>query len=104
MENKGIRTHTLASSRPRSLTGVPDLGDMICDGGSSSGPRILPGHHDPFLRRTHTMVPGEVSPTPQQATSPSPPPPSEHPAIPPPATKPSPNRRLASPRLASPRF
>jgi hypothetical protein len=78
-----VGPYTLASSRPRSLTGVPDLGDMICDGGSSSGPRILPGHQDPFLRRTHTMVPGEVSPTPQQPPSPSAPPSTELPTIPP---------------------
>nr|CAB3447613.1 unnamed protein product [Digitaria exilis] len=70
-----------------SLTGVPDLGDMICDGGSSSGPRILPGHHDPFLRRTHTMVPGEVSPTPQQPPSP----------FPPSRLPPNPNRRSSPP-------
>ena len=44
-----MKTYTLASSRPRSLTGVPDLGDMICDGGSSAWPRILPGHQEPFL-------------------------------------------------------
>jgi hypothetical protein len=73
---------------------------MICDGGSSWGPRILPGHQDPFLRRTHTMVPGEVSPTPQQPPSPSAPPSTELPTIPLP---PNPNRRAAGPR-ASPSF
>ncbi|KAL6008267.1 hypothetical protein ACLOJK_033773 [Asimina triloba] len=49
--------YTLASSLPRSLTGVPDLGDMTCEADSSSGPRIRPGHHDPFLRRTQTIAP-----------------------------------------------
>lgn len=30
----------LASSWPRSLSGVPDLGDMISDGGNSPWPKI----------------------------------------------------------------
>jgi hypothetical protein len=29
---------------------------------SSSGPTIFPGHHDPFLRRTHTIDPTLKSP------------------------------------------
>lgn len=54
-------TYTLASSLPRSFTGVPDLGVGTQPSGSSSGPRILPGHHDPFLRRTQTKDPAEAS-------------------------------------------
>lgn len=65
-----MRTYTLASSLPRSLTGVPDLGDMRWDADSSSWPRILPGHQDPFLRRTQTMVPTlQSTPVPPPAPS-----------------------------------
>lgn len=65
------KTHTLASSRPRSLTGVPDLGDMRCDAESSSCPSILPGHQEPFLRLTQTIVPTPHSPAPIPPSDPS---------------------------------
>lgn len=54
-------THTLASSRPRSFTGVPDLGETKQLSESSSKPIIRPGHHDPFLRRTQTNPPTDGS-------------------------------------------
>jgi len=50
-------TYTLASSLPRSFTGVPDRGDVICVESRSSCPSILPGHHEPFLLLTHTIDP-----------------------------------------------
>jgi hypothetical protein len=89
----------LASSRPSSLTGVPVLGDTTCDAGSSSCPSILPGHQEPFRRRTHTMVPGEQSSMPPPSASPSPPPapPSPPELRPMPATNPT----KRNPRFAS---
>ena len=54
-------TYTLASSRPRSLTGVPDLGETKLPSEISSRPTIRPGHHEPFLRRTQTKAPTDAS-------------------------------------------
>lgn len=54
-------THTLASSRPRSLTGVPDLGETNEPSDNSSRPIMRPGHHDPFRRRTQTNPPTDAS-------------------------------------------
>uniref|UniRef100_A0A2P2KC87 Uncharacterized protein n=1 Tax=Rhizophora mucronata TaxID=61149 RepID=A0A2P2KC87_RHIMU len=51
----------LASSLPRSLTGVPVLGDDTLQSASSSGSSILPGHQEPFLLRTHTIGPTQPS-------------------------------------------
>uniref|UniRef100_A0A9I9E639 Uncharacterized protein n=1 Tax=Cucumis melo TaxID=3656 RepID=A0A9I9E639_CUCME len=51
----------LASSRPRSFTGVPDLGETKQLSDNSSRPKILPGHHDPFRRRTQTNPPTDES-------------------------------------------
>lgn len=56
-------THTLASSRPNSLTGVPDLGETKEPSDNSSIPIIRPGHHDPFRRRTQTKPPTDASMT-----------------------------------------
>lgn len=62
-KNKRVKeqTHTLASSRPRSLTGVPDLGETKQPSDNSSRPIIRPGHHDPFRRRTQTNPPTDAS-------------------------------------------
>lgn len=54
-------TDTLASSRPRSLTGVPDLGETKEPSDNSSSPIIRPGHHEPFRRRTQTNPPTDAS-------------------------------------------
>lgn len=40
---------------------MPDLGETKLLSGSSSGPRIRPGHHDPFLLRTQTKPPTDAS-------------------------------------------
>jgi hypothetical protein len=90
----------LASSRPSSLTGVPVLGDTTCDAGSSSCPSILPGHQEPFRRRTHTMVPGEQSSMPPPSASPSPPPPAP-PSPPELRPMPATNPTKRNPRSAS---
>ena len=58
---KWSSTHTLASSRPSSLTGVPDLGETKQLSDNSSRPIIRPGHQDPLRRRTHTKPPTDVS-------------------------------------------
>lgn len=47
----------LASLRPRSFTGVPDLGETRQLSGSSSWPIIRPGHQEPFRRLTQTNPP-----------------------------------------------
>lgn len=54
-------THMLASSRPRSFTGVPDFGETKQLSDSSSRPIIRPGHHDPLRRRTQTKPPTDAS-------------------------------------------
>uniref|UniRef100_A0A0A9F2B7 Uncharacterized protein n=1 Tax=Arundo donax TaxID=35708 RepID=A0A0A9F2B7_ARUDO len=52
----------LPSWRPRSLMGVPaERGGMTQFSGSSSMPRIRPGHQDPLRRRTHTSAPTSAS-------------------------------------------
>ena len=56
-----LRAYTLASSLPRSLTGVPDLGDTKQLSDNSSTPIIRPGHQDPFRRRTQTNPPTVAS-------------------------------------------
>ena len=61
MEKEVYRTNTLASSRPKSLTGVPDLGETKQLSDNSSRPIIRPGHHDPFLLRTQTNPPTDAS-------------------------------------------
>ncbi|RWW02694.1 hypothetical protein GW17_00034199 [Ensete ventricosum] len=60
---------------------------MRCDADSSSGPRILPGHQEPFLRRTQTIVP-----TLQSTPFPPPSPSSENPILSLP-TRPQPRSR-----------
>lgn len=60
------KTYTLASSLPRSLTGVPVRGEDRLHSASSSGLIIFPGHHEPFLLLTQT-----IGPTPQ-STAPDP--------------------------------
>ena len=62
-------TDTLASSLPRSLTGVPERGDVRCEVESSSAPSIFPGHHDPFLLLTHTIDPALHPPAPDPSLS-----------------------------------
>ena len=52
----------LPSGRPRSLMGVPaERGGTTQFSGSSSWPRIRPGHQDPLRRRTQTSAPTSAS-------------------------------------------
>lgn len=60
-KNSERSTHMLASSRPRSFTGVPDFGETKQLSDSSSRPIIRPGHHDPLRRRTQTKPPTDAS-------------------------------------------
>ncbi|CAI9302349.1 unnamed protein product [Lactuca saligna] len=57
IEEVNYRTYIVTFSLPRSLTRVPDLGDMRGQAESSSGPMILPSYHEPFCLRTQTLVP-----------------------------------------------
>jgi hypothetical protein len=57
-----VWTDMLPSERPRSLIGVPaERGGMTVFSGSSSMPRIRPGHQDPLRRRTQTSAPTSAS-------------------------------------------
>lgn len=72
MVNIDNKTYTLASSLPRSLTGVPVRGEVRLHSASSSGPSIFPGHHEPFLLLTQTIgpIPQSAAPDPELPIAP----------------------------------